>query len=200
MGEPTNYSKNVRDAYNAVKDLSAGEQYKLEGFKIVLKASVGLGSNIYGSISEPASAATVTKANQVKPKIAGSDWASKIATMLELTVDQVEEIYFLDGEDLKLIINKKRYPETASLSTQHVAGLIAGGRQAMGLDTNGTAFPLIKDALVANNCFNKKNWTGYIKLLGSKFLFDGSAANQTIKLTNKAYDEVGVIAKSYLAE
>lgn len=196
MADEPQFAELVTSAYGAVKDLNADEAYKLAGFKIVLTSLVG-GNRV---VEVPASQGGTKPGNMRTNTVNAdaSDWAGKIAGMLEIEVDQVNELYYLDGETLKLLINRKQLPDSASASTQHIAALLAAGRQAAGLDVEATDFEIIKEALVAHNVFNAKNWTGYIKSLGSKFICAGKGKQQSIRLTNKAYDEAAIIAKQYL--
>lgn len=196
MADEPKLAQLVTDAYSAVKDLDADDTFKLEGFKIVLTSLVG-GNRIpimpvNKNGTKPGSKSVDTG------NLDASDWAGKIANMLDLSIEQINELYYLDGDTLKLLINRKQLPSSASASTQHIAALLAAGRQAAGLDTEATDFEVIKEALVAHNVFNAKNWTSYIKSLGSKFICSGTGKQQSVKLTNKAYDEAAVFAKQYL--
>jgi hypothetical protein len=191
-------SELVHEAYNAVKDLAADDSFKLAGFKIVLASLLGAGSGAAPISGNTNTAQTPDSRKPAQAPVDDADWAGKIAQMLDITVDQVAEVYYYDGEQLKLLINRKQLPDTASASTQDVAALITAGRQALGLDMAGTDFEIIKDSLLAYNVFNAKNWTGYIKSLGNKFLYEGTGKHQTIKLTNKAYDEAAKVAHKYL--
>lgn len=197
MGDKPDYAALATEAYTAVKDLEAADEYKIVGYKIILSSLLG----------DPVQAHAKTghktdSANGGRPKGATSqdsvDWTSKIADALGMTADQIAEIYYFDGENLKLLVGRKQLPSSASSGTQHIAALVAAGRQAMGFDENGTEFELIKPVLKTHNVFNAKNWTTYIKQLGSKFIYDGAGKQQTIKLTNKAYDVVAEIARTYV--
>lgn len=197
MAENRDYTNLVNQAYEAVKALDADDVYKIEGYKVVLKQLVE------GNTSLPREAAhnktgSVRKAPQILEDDA--EWADKIGHSLDLTVDEVTEIYYYNNDELKLIIDRKMLPSSKSASTIDVAALIAAGRQSLGVDMTGTPYEFIKTELVAKNCFNKKNWTGYIKNLGSRFLYEGSGSDARLKLTNKAFEDAAVIAKKYIKE
>lgn len=197
MGDKPNYAALAQEAYTAIKDLEAADEYKLAGYKVILSSLIG---SPVRAQTNPAQAADPASGSRPKRATAhdSGDWTGKIADALGMTSDEIAEIYYYDGENLKLLVGRKQLPSSASSGTQHVAALIAAGRQAMGLDENGTEFELIKPALKTHNVFNLKNWTTYIKQLGSKFIYDGTGKQQTIKLTNKAYDAVADIARTYV--
>lgn len=195
MGEEKDYAGLVTRAYDAVKGLDADDTYKIEGYKLVLKQLVQ--GNVYAA-NDAGSKKVDSERKAPRVLSDDSEWAEKIAHALDLSVDDVTEIYYYDAEndELKLIVDRKSLPDTASASTVDIAALVAAGRQALGLDVAGTPFELIKTALEAHNCFNKKNWTGYIKKLGSRFLYEDSR----LKLTNKAFEDAAAIAKRYVKE
>lgn len=197
MGEEKDYASLVIRAHDAVKGLEADDAYKIEGYKLVLRQL------IQGGTQSTAEIQVKTGDNERKaPRILSDDaeWAEKIAHNLDLSVDEVNEIYYYDNDELKLIIDRKMLPGSASASTVDIAALIAAGRQSLGLDAAGTPYDLIKTALETHNCFNKKNWTGYIKKLGSRFLYEGSGSDARLKLTNKAFEDTAAIAKKYIKE
>ena len=197
MGENRDYAGLVNKAYDAVKGLDADDVYKIEGYKVVLQQLVQ-----GGAIPSDEAPRKKTGSEHKAPRILTDDaeWVDKIAHNLELTTDQVTEIYYYDNDELKLIIDRKKLPDSASASTVDIAALIAAGRQSLGLDTAGTPYEYIKTALETLNCFNKKNWTGYIKKLGSRFLYEGSGSDSRLKLTNKAFEDAAAIAKKYITE
>lgn len=197
MGDKPEYAALATEAYAAVKDLEAGDEYKLASYKIILSSLIGGHLQVHTKTGQAGEPAKTNPPKGTTPQ-GNSDWTSKIAEALGMTVDQIAEIYYFDGENLKLLVARKQLPSSASSSTQHLAALVAAGRQAMELDENGTEFELIKPVLKAHNVFNPKNWTTYVKQLGSKFIYDGTGKQQTIKLTNKAYDVVADIARTYV--
>ncbi len=197
MGEEKDYASLVVQAYGAVKGLEADDIYKVEGYKLVLKQLIQ-GTAYPVDDSAPKKANGERKTQRILTDDA--EWADKIAYNLSLTVDEVTEIYYYDNDELKLIIDRKMLPNSAQASTVDIAALIAAGRQSLGLDTAGTPYEFIKAALETHNCFNKKNWTGYIKKLGSRFLYEGSGSDARLKLTNKAFEDAALIAKKYIKE
>jgi hypothetical protein len=197
MGDKPDYAALATEAHTAVKDLDASDEYKLAGYKIILSSLIGSPVLVHTKTGHAAEAAKTRPPTGTASQDSG-DWTNKIADALGMTIDEIAEIYYFDGENLKLLVGRKQLPSSASSGTQHIAALVAAGRQAMGLDENGTEFELIKPVLKTHNVFNTKNWTTYIKQLGSKFIYDGSGKKQTIKLTNKAYDVVAEIARTYV--
>lgn len=196
MRDKPDYATLATEAHIAVKDLQAGDEYKLAGYKIILSSLIGGSVQVHAKTGHAVKPAKTSPPKETTSQDSG-DWTSKIAYALGMTVDEISEIYYFDGENLKLLVDRKQLPNSASSGTQHIAALVAAGRQAMGLDENGTKFELIKPALKTHNVFNAKNWTTYVKKLGSKFIYDGTGKQQTIKLTHKAYDVVADIARTY---
>src|SRR5690349_5383177 len=120
MGENRDYASLVNKAYDAVKGLDADDVYKIEGYKVVLKQLVQ-----GGAASSDEAPRKKTGSEHKAPRILTDDaeWVDKIAHNLELTTDQVTEIYYYDNDELKLIIDRKKLPDSASASTVDIAAL-----------------------------------------------------------------------------
>ncbi len=193
--QPENSKQLVQVAYDAVKELDATDEYRLAGFRIVLK-SLMPGAPAVSQLPVPQTGTGGTALSKEQPT--PSDWQNTIASKLNITAEQVAEIYhFTDEGIVELIIEGKDLPKTNSKSTQHIAALITGGRQAMGIE-RVTAIEVVRSACEHYRVYDSKNFMKYTRQLGSKFRFDGSNSSVTIELTNGAFKIAGEIATGYL--
>lgn len=183
----------VEKAYRAVEGLNADDAYKIEGFKIVLKVLVG------GEAAPIVNAgAAGQKGPETDPEPNKGTWQDKIAAKLEMSAEEIGTIYHLEEDELRVIIDHKKMPgKNMSKCTQHLAALLAAGRQALNLDENGrTSHSLIKDVCVEYGCYNARNFTTYVKKLGNKFIYKDKA----LQLTRPAFGATKDIAKKYVEE
>jgi len=195
MGDDNQYKQKVAQAYDAVEGLKADEAFKLAGFKAVLNALLG-GISTASPLTTPPNGAN----KQVDKGQAAGDggWEATIANKLSLTVEQVASIYHLDGDELKIIVDHKKLPKSLSQSTQHLAALVAAGRQALKLDDGRTDYDLIRTVCREYGVYNAKNFTSYVKLLGNRFVYSGSGQSQSISLTLPAFTIASDVAKRYV--
>lgn len=194
MGEDNLYQTKVQLAYDAVKDLAADEAFKLAGFKAVL-ASL-LGTAVIQPAAQHQYQGQVTK--QATNPMSSSGWESTIADKLAISPEQVTSIFHMDSDVLMVIVDHKKLPKSLSQSTQHLAALLAAGRQALKLDDGKTDYDMIRNVCTEYGVYNSKNFTSYIKLLGNRFIYSGSGQSQSISLTLPAFSIVSEIAKRYV--
>ena len=175
--------------------MEASDEYKLEGFKIVLKASLASHSDV---TTDQRSAQFYDGGAHDKTAGSSEKWTKDIAAKLGISAESVSNLYHYPGEgQLDLIIESKDLPKTNSKSTQHIAALLSAGRQAIGID-RATSLEEIRKACDHYRVYDAKNFSSYVKALGSKFRFDGDGSARTVELTNGAFTATGEIAKKYL--
>jgi hypothetical protein len=188
------YKVHVQTAYDAVKELDATDDYKLSGYRIVLK------SLLLGTVPDAGPIQPQGKNNPLaNPNPAGtSDWQTLIASKIGISPEQVAEIYhYTDEGTVELIIEGKDLPKTNSKSTQHVAALLTAGRQALGKERT-TLLDVVRGACEEYRVYDSNNFMKYVRQLGSKFRFEGVGSSMTLELTNGAFKIAGEIALTYV--
>ena len=189
--DSTNHKALVQAAYDAVKELDAPTEYKLEGYRIILK-SMAFGSSL-GTGNGPIAHRDTTTQKEDAP----TDWQSAISSKIGITPDQVSEIYHLKDGIVELIVEGKDLPKTNSKATRDIVALLTAGRQAMGTE-RVTSIDVLRQACEYYRVYDSKNFMKYTKQLGSKFRFDGANSNTTVELTNGAFKIAGEVAAKYL--
>src|SRR5947209_7719954 len=90
------------------------------------------GVSLTSAAPEPPSAST-TSGSGGKPVVASDDWLEKISSRLGVSREQVEGVFFLDGDKLELVVGHARFDTAKSRATEQIALLVSAGRQAAGL-------------------------------------------------------------------
>lgn len=186
----------VNEAYAAVSDLTDND-FKLQGFKIVLGSLLGQG--IAGQKPGTGNGIGAQPDGSQYP----TDWQSAIAARLGISAEDVARLYYSGGEqDLKLVIDPKLLPKKSqALATQQIAALICAGRQAAKFDEGGaTSFDVIRKECTEYGVLNKSNFTGYLKRMKPKFLIEGKGMSQAMRVTAQGYDDAAEVAKKYLGQ
>ncbi len=187
----------VDEAYAAVSDLPDND-FKLQGFKLVLGSLLGQGASSVRGVKQAAGNGSTQAGNQQPP----TDWQSAIATRLDLAAEDVARLFHSDGgQDLRLILNTKLLPKPQAAATQDIAALICAGRQAAKFDEGGsTSFDVVRKECSEYGVLNKSNFTGYLKKMKPKFLVEGKGMSQAMRVTAQGFDEAAEIAKKYLTQ
>jgi hypothetical protein len=185
------YSELAQQAYDAVSKMTGDKEFKIEAYRIILAVLI---SGSPAQIKQKGSDNISQHGSGVD--VAADDWQQKIANKLKISTDNVLSIYYLDGDTLKLIVDHSKLPtDNDSKATQHLAALLAAGRQALGLDSDDkTPYKAIREICEEYGCYNPKNFATYIKKLGKKFFYD----NRTLRLSSPAFGIAAEIAQNYI--
>lgn len=181
----------TRLAFESVKDLPEDNGYKIEGYKIVLS-----------SLLNGRATASVVDNDIQNPIVSqnSADWQKKISSTMDLTVQQVGEIYHMNDEGtLELLVESKDLPNTTSKSAQHLAALICAGRQAAGIEKS-TSLDEVRKVCEHYKVYDSKNFSSSMKQLGSKYRFSGSNSTRAVELTNGAFKLASDVAKNYAGQ
>ena len=194
MGKTEVLKDKVNEAYAAVSDLT-DDNFKLQGFKLVLGSLLGQGVSAVQPSANAGGGARIGGQQS-------TDWQSLIAARLDISADDVVKIYHSEGDqDLRLILNTKLLPKSQASATQDIAALISAGRQAAKFDEgNSTGFDAIRKECNEYGVLNKSNFTGYLKKMKPKFLVEGKGMSQTMRVTAQGFDDAAEVAKKYLGQ
>lgn len=117
-----------------------------------------------------------------------------IAKRLNLDSELVEEIYYIDGDDLGLALAASKFHPKMAAATQQIALLIAAGRQAGGWD-EWTNTSRIRDVTREYGRFDQANFASTIRRMGNVFSFRGRAREVEVRLTRPGYEQAANLAR-----
>jgi hypothetical protein len=119
---------------------------------------------------------------------------SAIAARLNLDVDLVSELYYVDGDSLNLALAASKLDPKKAAGTQQIAILIAAGRQAGGWD-EWTPVARIRAVCRDYGRFDEANFSSTIKRMGDVFSFRGRPRQLEVRLTRPGYERAADLAR-----
>jgi hypothetical protein len=117
-----------------------------------------------------------------------------IASKLGLDAELVEEIYYVDGDNLGLAVAASRFDSKKAGATQEIALLLAAGRQAGGWD-EWTPVSRVRDVCREYGRFDPANFATTVKRMGSVFSFRGKAREVEVRVTRPGYEQAANLAR-----
>ncbi len=191
MDQTNSMKEKVEEAHLAVESLP--EEYRLEGFKIVLSTLLS-GHSI---ISAPVPVGTQSQQTPKTEVPGSSDWQSAIADRLGIPHADILKLYWVDGEGaLKLAFGGKSLPKSRALAMKHIAILFCAGRQAARFDEGETSSDDIRKECDRFSVVDKKNFATYLKQLKPNFQPEGKG----LRVIHPGFEEAGKIAMQYLGQ
>lgn len=189
----TNYSETIERAYDAVKSADMDDSFKLAGFKIILT------NELAGSVVAPKVAGGSVQIESPDSAVDVLPWQSKIAKVLNITEDQVLEIYHMNSDgQIELVIERNLIPDALVTATKDIAKLLAAGRQAADTEDKTLVSDIRTVVEGQYKVVDKKNFSTSITNLGAKFRLSGEGKERSIELINGAFKLVGEVAQKYV--
>jgi len=133
--------------------------------------------------------------DKTRNKTPAGDPLDKIATKLGVTREQVEEVYEIEREELRLIVTPAKLDASHKVGTEQVALLLAAGRQAAELADN-TESKAIRD-VVDDYGKADSNFGKIISGMGQYFsLATEKSKNRPVRVRRSAFAAAGELVKS----
>jgi hypothetical protein len=117
-----------------------------------------------------------------------------IAARLNLDLELVNELYYVDGDSLNLALAASKLDPKKAAGTQQIAILVAAGRQAGGWD-EWTAVARIRAVSRDYGRFDEANFASTIKRMGDVFSFRGRPRQLEVRLTRPGYERAADLAR-----
>jgi hypothetical protein len=113
----------------------------------------------------------------------------KIALRLKLADDVVGEVYHDEGGALEIMVPPTKLKSSKSQATKEIALLVAGGRQAAGLE-EFTSVDEIRKVATEYKKYDQANFATAISAMSDVFNFRGSGKSKLVKVSKPGWDEV----------
>ena len=135
---------------------------------------------------------------RVPPAVGGQDEGplGRIARKLNLSTEQVEGVYHLDGESLGIGVATQRLASGVAPATKQLALLVAAGRQAGGFDADWTSSATIKAICQEFGRFDSSNFAKTIRSMGNLLNFRGRGQELEVKVLRPGWDEAARLVES----
>jgi hypothetical protein len=126
------------------------------------------------------------------------DLVGKIATGLKLDRNLVDQVYHAVDDTLSVIVSPRRLANSKATATRELAQLVAGGRQAAGLE-EWTSAGVIRDVVSDFGKYDTANFAYTVSSMDDVFLLRGKGQSRTVKVSRPGMERVSDLVKS-LAE
>lgn len=143
----------------------------------------------------PDPAVTATR----RPDAGTEDWLARIAARVNLSTDQVESVYFLDGDKLELVVAPGRFETAKTRGTEQIALLVAAGRQSAGLDEDWTSVDPIREQCEHFKRYDASNFASTIKAMHDIFTVRGAGRDRKVRMTAPAWHKAAELVQSLAA-
>ncbi len=144
-----------------------------------------------------ASAQPAIKRDGAAPEVHdGNEPLNKIAVRLGVPLDAIEQVYAIDGESLELVFPAGKLKQSKSHATEQIALLVAGGRQASGIDSDGwTSVDVIREWCEHYKKNDASNFATTIQKMNTIVTVRGNGRDRKIKMTNPAFSQVAELVR-----
>jgi hypothetical protein len=123
------------------------------------------------------------------------DLLGRVCAAMTLPREIVELVYDAHEGDLSVLVSARRLPDDRASATRQLAQLVAGGRQAAGLE-EWTSMGVIRAVVTDYGRLDSGNFATTVARLDDVFLFRGKGANRFVKVTRPGMEHVAALVSS----
>lgn len=194
------FTSHVRSAIEAtIADLDhvgvEGEDRSIV-LRAVLALRLGGGANATSIAPAPA---TIVAAAAPATAVDDSDVLGKIASAMKLKREVLELVYDVQDGQPGLVISAKRLSERKAEATKVIAQLVAGARQAAGLE-EWTGVGTIRAVVNDFGRLDGNNFAVAIQGLDKVFLYRGKSTSREVKVTRAGMEEIAALITSLVGD
>ena len=187
---PDEVKQMIKDAVKAVEEANVPDDLRVAAFEKSVDALIGAGDLDVADASP----------REARPPAAATNGPSlaAVASRLGLDLGLVEEVYYVDDNELGLALAPSKFPSKKAAGTMQIALLFAAGRQAGGWE-EWTPVGSIRAACRDYGRFDAANFATTIKRMGSVFSFRGKARQLEVRVTRPGYEQAAELARDLSA-
>ena len=132
---------------------------------------------------------------------AASDGLGAIAQKLSLPPEVVAEVFDISSGTLDVVIGFSRLADGDAAGTKQLAILVAAGRQAAGIDTDGwTPAAEIREICKEFGKYDQANFGSTLKSMDRVFSISGSGRDRKVKMTRAGWEHVADLVSELTGE
>lgn len=190
----------IREAGKAVYDADLPEEFRKAAFERALSVTLGR-SGLMGA----AESAPPEVTGMQGPPAAGSDSQARdplklIAARAGVTVDEVKEIFSVEGEDVNVVVGARRIDQQSAGGSKQLTLLLAGARQAAGFE-EWTPLRKAREVCELYGRLDSKNYAAVVvRGMDSAFSFRGSGVSREVRLTMPGWDDFADLVRLLLGQ
>ncbi|MCH2449937.1 MAG: hypothetical protein MK198_07300 [Gracilimonas sp.] len=177
------------EAFQEVEKSNLPEEFRLKAFE---KAIDLISSQNYSHSAHPPSG--TSKSLPALIEDSESSEISQIANRLGLSSQIIEEIYYIDDDELKIIIGTGSLDSSTAGATKELALLLAGGRQLSGIE-EWTSANDIRDVCDYFGKYDQPNFAKTIKSMEDIFSLMGNGQKRQVKLKRPGIERLKELIK-----
>jgi len=117
---------------------------------------------------------------------------ARVAARFRVEEQALSEVLEVSEEEVNVIVAPSRLPRQKAAATRDVALLVAGGRQAAGIDAGWTAAEVVREACRTIGVFDGANFASEIGAMGAFFGFKGSGRDREIRVNLRGFEQAGM--------
>lgn len=194
----TNVKEVLEAAHKAVKEAKVPEALQAAAFEKaidLLATQAGLAATVAPALPATPPVPDAAATPPVTPPAPGAPKTlDAVAAKLKVPVEDVSEVFHLEGEDIALSLATSQLPEENKQAVEQIALLVTAVRQAGGWDAEWTPVSVIRP--VAEN-YGKAdtNFSTYVKEMDDEFSFTGGGRTRRVKLRRRGLESAGELVK-----
>lgn len=112
-----------------------------------------------------------------------------IAQRLQVSRENTERVYHVEGEELKLVLPSTKLSGAMKAATREIALLVVAGRQAGGLDPETTEADRIREVAEHYRKYDSPNFSKAIKQMHDVFIVRESGRKKMLKMTQPGWEK-----------
>lgn len=156
---------------------------------LLAKAALGVGAER----SEPAPVPAVPPP-PAPARAAPSASLLRIAERAGVGEEAAKAVFRVEGDGLALVVGDKKIDANKATGSRQITLLVAGGRQAAGLE-EWTNLMHAREVCSLYNRLDSKNYAATIKSMANAFNFHGQGVHREVRLTMPGWDEWAALVR-----
>lgn len=123
------------------------------------------------------------------------DPLDRIVSRLAIGRDTASQIYYVDDEEVEIIVGQGKLAKKSGTATKQLALLVVAGRQAVGVDKDWTSVDRIRRWCEHYKRLDAPNFAAQIKGMSDLFSFRGSPMKRELRMTKPAWERATELIK-----
>lgn len=182
----------LKEVLKALDDAEVPAELRVVAFERVFDALMGG--------ARPTQPAEPRQSQPVVTRDSGGEGLDAVAARLQVGRDVVDGAYYLDGDNLEIVVPPGRFDNQKSRATEQIAILVAAGRQALGLDDDWTSVDPIREQCEHFKRYDSSNFAATIKGMDKVFTVRGAGRDRKVRMTAPAWQKAAELLKQLAGE